>query len=138
MLLPQNELTQDDLNEWYRLKEELSRVKTKELLLRKKIFNACFPQPVEGTNNFPLTGGFVLKGKYTLSRDIDIGTFQAMREEFLNAGINYDSLVQYKPSLLLKNYRELTAEQLILFDQCLIIKEGSPALEIVLPKKETK
>ena len=35
----------------------------------------------------------------------------------------------------IKEYRELTAEQTQLFDQCLIVKPGSPALEIVLPKK---
>jgi hypothetical protein len=39
---------------------------------------------------------------------------------------------------VLKEYRTLPEEQHQLFDQCLIVKPGSPALEIVLPAKAKK
>lgn len=134
-LIPENTVSQEDLAEWYKLQEELKKVKAREMLLRTKIFKNCFPDPEEGTNNFNLPDGYVLKGKHTINRDVDPGAFQAMREQFTQAGIHPDTLVQWKPSLKIKEYRELTAEQLHLFDQCLIVKPGSPALEIVLPKK---
>jgi len=136
--IPANTVTQEDLAEWYRLQDELKRIKASEMLLRQRIFGAYFPSPVEGTNSAPLADGWVLKGKHTINRDIDPGALGAMKEQFAEAGISADALVQYKPSLVLKEYRTLTEEQRQLFDQCLIVKPGSPALEIVLPAKAKK
>lgn len=136
--IPNNAVSQADLAEWYRLQEELKRIKASEMLLRQKIFGAYFPSPAEGTNSAPLADGWVLKGKHTINREIDPGAFGAMKEQFAQAGIAADSLVQYKPSLVLKEYRTLTEEQRQLFDRALIVKPGSPALEIVLPAKAKK
>lgn len=133
--IPENEVTAADLAEWYRIQEELKKVKAREMLLRQKIFKFYFPTPTEGTNNFDLPDGYVLKGKHTINRDIDPGAFQVLRKTFEEAGIHPDALVQYKPSLVKKEYNTLTEEQKQLFDQALIVKPGSPALEIVLPKK---
>lgn len=133
--IPNNEVTQNDLAEWYRLNDELKRLKTCEMLLRQKIFGAYFPTPTEGTNTVPLEHGWVIKGKYNITRDVDPGAFGAMRDKFIEHSVNPDKLVQFKPSLVLKEYRMLTAEQMNIFDQCLIIKPGAPALEIVLPAK---
>lgn len=136
--LPKNTVTQEDLTKWYELKEQLASIKASEMLLRQKIFAGYFPTPVEGTNDAPLADGYVLKGKYSITRDVDPGAIGALKDKLLEAGIKADALVQYKPSLVLKEYRTLTKEQQDLFDQCLIIKPGSPALEIVLPKKAAK
>lgn len=136
--IPSNAVTQDDLNTWYTLQEDLKRVKSAELLLRQKIFGAYFPAPKEGTNDVPLDGGYVLKGKYSILREVDPGAVRALMDELIATGVRPDELVQYRPSLVLKEYRTLTEEQRHLFDQCLIIKPGSPALEIVLPAKAKK
>ena len=136
--IPANTVTQEDLAEWYRLQEELKKVRAAEMLLRQKIFGAYFPSPTEGTNSAPLADGWVLKGKHTINREIDPGALGAMKEQFAQAGIAADSMVQYKPSLVLKEYRTLTEEQRQLFDRALIVKPGSPALEIVLPAKAKK
>jgi hypothetical protein len=136
--VPENEVTQQDLAVWYDLQQELKRVKAKEILLRKKIFGNAFPSPDEGTNSFPLNDGYVLKGKYSLQRDIDQGAFDAIKDKLRETKVNPDLLVQYKPSLVLREYRKLTEDQQLLFDECLIIKPGSPSLEIVLPKKANK
>jgi len=135
--IPENAVTEADLSTWYNLQLELKRIKAAEILLRTKIFNSIFTKPKEGTNSFELSEGYVLKGKYTLNREIDIGTFQALRQQFEEAGIYPDSLIKWEPDLKIKEYRELTEEQMKLFDQCLIIKPGSPALEIVLPKRKS-
>lgn len=133
--IPENEVTQEDLSQWYTMQEELKRLRAAEMLLRRKIFKAFFPVPAEGTNNHELPDGWMLKGKHTINRDIDPGAFQVLRDQFEKAGIHPDALVQYKPSLVKREYNMLTEEQKHLFDQALIVKPGSPALEIVLPKK---
>lgn len=136
--IPANTVTPADLIEWDRLQEELKRIKAAEMLLRQKIFAAYFPSPKEGTNDAPLAAGWVLKGKHTINREVDSGALEALKPALLEAGMRADSLIQYKLSLVLKEYRTLTAEQTQLFDQVLIVKPGSPALEIVLPAKAKK
>lgn len=136
--IPANTVSQADLEEWFRLQDQLKKIKAAEMLLRQKIFCAYFPSPVEGTNSAPLADGYVLKGKYTINREVDPGALGALKEQFVQAGISADALVQYKPSLVLKEYRTLTEEQRQLFDRVLIVKPGSPSLEIVLPAKAKK
>lgn len=136
--IPNNDVTEQDVAEWFRLQEELKRVKAAEMLLRLKIFKAYFPSPTEGTNTFPMAAGWVMKGKYVINRDIDPGALGAYKERFRENGINPDVLVRYKPELVLSEYRELTAEQQKFFDNALVVKPGTPSLEIVLPAKAKK
>lgn len=133
--IPQNQVTQADLAEWYKMAQDLRNLKAKESLLRKKIFGSAFPDPKEGTNNYDLPDGYVLKGQHVLNRDIDIGALDALKPKLREEGMNPDNLVKYKPELKKAEYNKLTEEQKKLFDQCLIIKPGSPSLEIVLPAK---
>ena len=133
--IPENEVTQADLAEWYKMQEEMKKLRAREMILRQKIFKFYFPNPNEGTNNHNMPDGYVLKGKHTINRDVDPGAFQVLRKTFEEAGIHPDALVQYKPSLVKREYNTLTEEQKRLFDQALIVKPGSPALEIVLPKR---
>ena len=136
--VPENEITQADLEKWYKLANELKSIKAQEILLRKKIFAGKFPDPIEGTNTCPLEDGWVLKGTYSLDRAIDQGAFDAIKEKLEEENVSPDSLVQYKPSLVKRAYNTLTAEQRNLFDQCLIIKPGSPSMTIVLPASAKK
>lgn len=133
--IPQNQVTQEDLAAWYQMSQELRTLKAKESLLRKKIFGSAFPDPKEGTNNYDLADGYVLKGQHVLNRDVDIGALDALKPKLREEGVNPDNLVKYKPELKKAEYNKLTQEQKQLFDQCLIIKPGSPSLEIVLPAK---
>ena len=59
-------------------------------------------------------------------------------EQFRLAGIDVNNIVENKSTFVLSVYRNLTANQAKLFDQCLIIRAGMPALEIVQPKKRGK
>lgn len=144
--IPENPVTQQDLNEWYTIHEELAKLKAKESLLRAKIFKGMFQHPEEGTNSVPLSDGWVLKGKYVINRTIDQAALTSLSavdastnmSALAAAGVSVDSLVRWKPELVLSAYRGLAEQQRMIFDQCLIIKEGSPSLEIVLPKKNIK
>jgi hypothetical protein len=144
--IPENTVTQKDLEEWYGLQDQLRRIKAAEILLRGKIFKGLFKNPVEGTNTLPLDGGWVIKAKRVINRDIDEASLQANVMEDPNThmsrltanGIHPQQLIRWKPELILKAYRLLSEEQVKIFDECLIIKDGSPALEIVLPASAKK
>lgn len=130
--VPENVATVSDMIRWAELTEQLKKLKVEEMFLRKKIFGTYFKDPVEGTNSYPLENGYVLKGKRTIDRTVDEALFVALRST-MQGKVPLDDLVQFKPSLNLRCYRQLTEEELAVFDQCLTIKDGSPSLEIVLP-----
>ena len=136
--IPENQVTPKDLETWFVMQKDLKDLKAKEILLRQKLFKHFFPKPKEGTNTVALTDGYALKGGHTISREIDEGTLDAFKDKLVEAKINRDKLVKFKPSLSVTEYRTLTAEQMQLFDQCLIIKDGSLSLEIVKPKIKGK
>lgn len=133
--LPKNTVTQADLFLWYEMQEQLKKLKAGEMLLRKKIFDFYFADPKEGVNSYAMPDAYVLKGTYVINREVDPGGFEALRPTLEKANVSPDKLVVFKPSLVVKEYRTLTAEEQKMFDQCLIIKPGAPSLEIVKPAK---
>lgn len=133
--LPENQVTQKDLETWYMVQEQLTKLKAQENLLRTKIFKGMFQDPKEGTNSVDLPDGYVLKGKRVINRTVDDAAFRASIEELAKNGIATDQIVKYKPELVTSEYRKLTAEQMNLFDCVLIVKDGMPGLEIVKPKR---
>ena len=60
---PKPKVTQEQMNEWFTLNQELKALKVKEMFLRKQIFDDYFETPKEGTNTAPLTDGWVLNFK---------------------------------------------------------------------------
>ena len=134
--IPANAVTQEDLNAWSEMQKQLGALKSAEMLLRTKIFKGLFPDPVEGTNSVPLgTEGWQIKAKYPINRKPDVALLTARAQELREAGIPLDSVIRAVPELATGEYRKLTDEQRHLLDQVMEIKPGSPALEIVLPKR---
>lgn len=136
--IPENEVTQDDMEAWFKAKKALEKVKAQEILLRNKIFKGKFPNPREGTNNLDIGDGYFLKATHVINRSVDDAAFKASIEEFAKAGIPTDQIVRYKPELATGKYRGLTEEQRHLMDTVLIIKDGTPGLEITQPKRAPK
>lgn len=138
----------------------------KERELRKEAFAMLFPEPKEGTNTVELANGWVLKGTYPIERKVDAALVQQLRTlrvdelgpELLAKlcidphavaaapstlvlealRLNVDELLNYEPKLVVKQFRQLTAEQELLFSRCLDSKPGSIAMEITQPKKVAK
>ncbi len=133
--IPENQVTQKDLEQWYKIHEKLTKLKNEEQLLRTKIFKGMFHDPKEGTNSVDLADGYVLKGKRVINRTVDDAAFKSSIEELAKNGIPTDEIVKYKPELVTSAYRKLTEEQIQLFDTVLIVKDGMPGLEIVKPKR---
>lgn len=137
-LIPDNPVTPETLVTWYNQVTQLAKLKASEMLLRKKIFTFFFKEPKEGTNTHIMPDGFQLKGDHVINRKVDEPLYRTMIDEFVANGINPHELVRYKPELNTTAYRELTAEQQHLFDQCLIVSDGSPSLKITPPSKKGK
>ncbi len=134
--IPTNTVTLEDMVKWGMLVEQLAKVKLEEAAMRRKIFKYHFPKPEEGTNTYPLANNYVLKGTYSIERNVDEGVLLALSPLFIENKINVEKLIRRKPELAVKEYRTLTAEQVAIFDRALIIKPtGTPGLEIVLPAK---
>lgn len=134
--IPEVEVTIANLVEWQELQAQLKVLKAKEMALRLRIYGHFFKDPHEGTNNHSLPAGYVLKAKRIVSREIDLGALQALSAEgglFHLNKINPNLLVEWKPNLNIKPYKALSQESRNIFDQALVIKDGAPGLEIVLP-----
>lgn len=127
------------LEEWRAAKADADAVKSivqKEQQLRKEIFELFFPEPKEGTNTLELPEGWKLKGVFKLTRNIDEAALSTVTKHLREIGVNADTLVQWKPSLKLATYKELTAEQRNLMDEAIVCKPGSPTVELVAPKEK--
>jgi len=133
--IPPNTVTQKDLEEWYRATEELTKAKQKEIILRMRIFKHYFPNPSEGTNTFALPDGYEIKGVHKINRTVEPAALVVLGPKFEEAKISVSSLIKYEPDLVIKEYRTLTDEQRNLFDQALIIKDGTPDVKIVQPAR---
>lgn len=134
-------VTMDDLVAWEACKAELAKLKSKEALLRNRIFGHFFPNPVEGTNKVPLAQGWQLKATYSFTRKYDVGMLTAATEKggrFIAEGFDVNPLVDWVPELNMKNYRALPDTQRKLLEEVLIIKPGMPQMEIVLPAAAKK
>lgn len=118
------------LGEWYDLKDELSELRSREMLVRKALFDEAFPTPHEGVNVYPLGGGFELRARLDYDRTIDIAQLGFMRDAFKNIEQSIDPLIRWKAELNVKPYKALPAEARALFDNIVTTKPGTPQFSI--------
>lgn len=132
---PPVKITQADVDHWFDLNTKISKMKTEEMELRKKICSAVFPNPKEGTNKHNLPDGWVMKMQHVVNRKVDEAVLAANKERFLKAGIPVDQIIRWKPDLKVGDFKKLDEAKQVLLGEALIITDGSPQLEIVLPKR---
>jgi len=140
-------VTPKDLADWFLLKKKLAEVKTAEILMRNRIFKFFFPTPEEGTNTHPLKDGTgaELKATHVIDRKVDEGELEALKAALLEAeadeknnlhGLKLpDDLIVWKPELKIAAYRKLSEAQREVFDRVLVVKFGSPQVDIKIPKR---
>lgn len=129
------------LAQWHTAKSDLSAAQAKEIMLRKQLFRHFFPDPKEGTNTFVLPDSYQIKGTHKINRKVDEAALRVLAtpgpdntpSRFQQAGISYDKLFKWEPDLVLKQYRELTAEQQQVADLCITSSEGTPQMTIAPP-----
>lgn len=119
--------------EWNYINDQIKALKDKEMALRTKLAGFYFPSPKEGTNTTDLPDGWKLKGKFQYYRNIDKAALPAVLEK-LPEGTE-DKVINYKPELKLRDYKNLLEDHKKIFDEALVIKPGTPSLELVPPKE---
>lgn len=125
------------LEQWRKAEEAAEVAKTvieTERELRKAVIASFAPTCEEGTVNLELPEGWKLKIVHKVERVIDQAGLQSVNEEVRAAGFNPDLLISWKPSLKMAIYKEMTAEQRVIFDKALTLKPGSDTAELVPPK----
>lgn len=115
-------------------KAELDKLKADEVKLRKHLFGEFFREPREGVNSVPLANGWVLKGTHKLNRKVDESALAVVAKKKGMPDI-IKAVVDYKPALSLRAYKQLPEDKRKVLDNALIIKDSPPALSIELPKR---
>lgn len=136
--IPELEITQTDIQEWYKLQKELATLKQRESLMRDRIVRGVFKDLKEGTNNYSLGDGYVLKGTHTITRSVDVALLSQLQTSLVEKGVPVDSLIKQKPELVKSEYSKLPPELRHQFEQVLTIKPGSTSLKIEFSKVEAK
>lgn len=125
------ELVQDQLH----LKNVLALAQNAERGNRKVLLDTFFPDAPKGSHSLDADDGRTVSATFSLEYKVDEGALdfvrKQMQEEF---GVNVDAMFNWKPSLKMALYKELSDEERAVFDQCLTITEGSPQLKITEPK----
>lgn len=137
--IPHVEITNADIAQWQELQKQLADLKQKESLMRDRIVRGLFAANLkEGTNNFSLGNGYVLKGTHTITRTVDPAVLTTMWEHLKNQGVPVSALIKNKPELVKSEYSKLPEDLRHQFDQVLTIKPGSTSLKVEFSKAEAK
>lgn len=126
--------TQAEIDEWHITAARMKKDKDREMVLRKKIFNGCFPAPEEGTNTTEIFAGWNLKATHKIDRKPKEELLKTFAEELKAAELPLSDLIKMKPELSVTAYKKLSDEQRKIFDKVLEIKPGAPSIEIVKQK----
>jgi hypothetical protein len=124
------------LRRWYLMSQQLTALRASEMLTRKEIGAFYFPAPREGTNTLPLGDGFALKFVAGYTRTPDTAAVLATEETMRAAGIDFDALFDWKPTLRKRAYDALTPQQRLIVDGTLSITDSTPSLKVA-PMNDT-
>jgi hypothetical protein len=129
------------LTEWNTIKSKIAEIDLAraplvetERKLRAEVMTTAFPEAKEGTNYLNLPNGWRLKGIVKIDRKVDEASLPATMDKLRKMGVYADVLIRNKPELALKEYRGLTAEQMHVMDEALVIKRASSEMELVSPE----
>lgn len=120
------------LQVWYGMQQQLATLQPAEVLARKTIAGFYFPNPEEGTNRFPIGGGFELKLIHKINRKVDeAALLQVTAAQVKALNLPMGDLFEQKWELRTGAYRTLNDAQRKFVDALLEINEGTPSVEIV-------
>lgn len=125
---------------WYRAKKESDKAQAAEKALRAELVALAFPNGLDegAKNKANLPEGWQLSVTGVVNRSIDeaaLGAAIELVEEKTGVKLDANDLVRYKPELKVSAYKELGEDVRKLFDNALVIKDGSPQVEVKLPKR---
>lgn len=110
-----------------------------EMALRKEVVALFFPSPKEGTNNAELPANWKLKYTHKIDRKVDEAAIDAVKIKLREMQVNPDPLLRTLHEVAVTEYKSLiqiNPAAAKVFESALIIKPGSPTLELVPPKEK--
>lgn len=131
------------LQEQQSLAEEITRLKDREMRLRKACVAVLFPEQAsdvnaEGTENFELGAGYIAKCTFKQSYKLDPkntkGAENALRELGPEGMFIAERVFKWKPELSVSEYRKLPPACKPIVDGVLTITPGAPEFKILPPK----
>jgi len=136
------------LMEHQKLKDDIDKLKEREMELRKYIVDRCFPNKQEGTNTLALGDNFNLKAqiKYNYKLDNDNSMVETCLDQIEKMGNEgsflAERLVSWHATFNLTEYRKLCESDATdiqkkirkKIEEILTITEAAPTLEIKAPK----
>lgn len=149
-LVAEKAQAEKNIAEWYQVAAKAKELKDRELELRNAIVQYYFPNGLkEGVNKCDMPEGWEMKATGKINRKVDPAMIVSVTQELATFEVEASDFIKYQPELDLKPYRELIAavthssgetldknkKILAVVDQLLIISDGTPALELVEPKK---
>lgn len=121
---------------WREASSKLAALKKTELELRKAIVEKIFdPEQNEGTERIDLGQDWTLKVVKKLSYRVTGKPEQVVAAMSTFSSELQKRLVAWKPSLSTREYKLLDTEQLKAFNEVVLIKPGTPSLELIPPKE---
>ena len=98
--------------------------------------NEFFPNPKDEGIQRTETDDYFAAIKPALKREFDVAAIKPVIAK-LPSGFE-ETLIKYKPQLVLDEYRSLTEKQKKIFDQCLVITPAKTTFEIVKKQSENE
>ena len=126
----------ETLSHWETLKGQIKHLQERERELREGLFAGTFPTPEEGTNEYPLPDGRIVKGTYKLNRTLDDELLADLVKKRKVTAKVAEKIKRITVALDLAAYRELTDKQRLAVDEAITTKPGLPTLEVVFPAPE--
>lgn len=112
--------------------KKLAALKKEEMEVRKMLIDGAFPNVTdEGTHTFEMADGRVLKATINYSRSVDPVAVQPVLEQLREAGVDTTRLFNWKPSLVVGEYKKLGHNIQKIADACITTKPGAPTLKVV-------
>jgi hypothetical protein len=133
---------QTALAAWYGIKQaaiEAMKIIERERELRLAALTAfaeLIPCVTEGTVVAELPDGWKLKRTVSYTRKVDATQLESIRALLAQLHVSLDKLVDWKPSLITRQYRQLTEEARAIVDSCITTTPNLPTLDLVPPKGE--
>jgi len=120
------------VSDWFLSKRESRAWQERERELRSQVIDIFFPDPPSsGTTNIELSDGSTLRLKTSQSIKVDDIVMLRKRLSELTP-IIAERLVSWKPSVSIREYKLLSNSALRKINACIVIRDDSPQLEIVL------
>lgn len=126
------------IKEWNQLRVRLEADAAREKELREIIANKFCPSREEGANKLLTTDGFEVTVTQHINRTLDVAALDSVMEQVPKHYRQPGVLIDWKPALVLKAYRELPPEVMRVFAQVVTEKPGLPSLEIEKIKVDTE